>query len=125
MSAPAARGPRAKLSRPRDIGWSMWDPIGLLPGGETWDGKPCADEYDGQFIRAAGLLRRGATPEAVAACLISMKTDRTGPAPRPDATARAMAAAMAILKDGGLRPVGTGAAPDDRSALWSGDPAGA
>ncbi|MBB4630217.1 hypothetical protein SAMN04244581_04955, partial [Paracoccus denitrificans] len=47
-----ATHPRIKLSKLRDIGWSLWDPIGLLdpesPAGR-WDDEAnlsFADEYD-------------------------------------------------------------------------------
>ena len=40
-----------KLSRLRDIRWSEWDPIGLLPKGEIWDHKNFADEYDSKYIQ--------------------------------------------------------------------------
>ena len=29
--------PAAKLSKLRDIGWKLWDPIGLLGPEEEWD----------------------------------------------------------------------------------------
>jgi hypothetical protein len=50
-----------KLSRLREIGWSVWDPIGLSQmGGDHWkDGGACADEYDSYLLQVAGRLRRG------------------------------------------------------------------
>ena len=57
--------PKVRLSRLRDIGWSIWDPIGLLAEGETWDQKPFADEYDSYLMHAAGQLRRNVPTEEV------------------------------------------------------------
>jgi hypothetical protein len=48
-----------KLSRLRDIGWTEWDPIGLLPKGHSWENYPeFADEYDRYLLEAASRLRR-------------------------------------------------------------------
>lgn len=49
--------PPLKLPRLRDIGWAVWDPIGLLGKGEHWDHQPFAGEYDGYLLRVACELR--------------------------------------------------------------------
>ncbi|MBO9197506.1 hypothetical protein J5277_25655 [Rhizobium sp. 16-449-1b] len=44
--------PVIDLSRLRDIGSSLWDPIGLMPEGWTWrddDAAGFEDEYDTTF----------------------------------------------------------------------------
>ena len=51
--------PALKLFDLRDIGWKLWDPIGMLAVGETWIGHPAADEYDGYLVAVADGLRRG------------------------------------------------------------------
>ncbi|GGC46027.1 hypothetical protein [Chelatococcus reniformis] len=56
----------------RDMGWSLWDPFGLMPAGESWDdesNRHFADEYDTHLLHAAGQLRRGATEADIVAYL--------------------------------------------------------
>ena len=67
--------PKLRLSRLRDIGWKLWDPIGLLDEGEMWEGKPFADEYDSYLVQAAGQLRRGVPEQIVADYLCKIETD--------------------------------------------------
>ena len=50
--------PKIRLSRLRDIGWTTWDPIGLLGQDQLWEDISYADEYDSYLLRAAGMLRR-------------------------------------------------------------------
>ena len=59
-----------QLSRLRDIGWSFWDPIGLLDPGEAWEGQPFADEYDRYLLAVASMLRDGYSTEECEAFLI-------------------------------------------------------
>ena len=88
--------PPLKLSRLRDIGWREWDPIGLLPAGETWESHPeFADEYDGYLIRAASELRRGWSVSDAADFLVSIVVDHMGMGSRPGSTARVRAEATA------------------------------
>lgn len=57
LDPPLTPPPKTKLSRLRDIGWSKWDPIGLLGDGQKWDDEDCqqfADEYDSYLLQAAG-----------------------------------------------------------------------
>ena len=55
-----------------------WDPIGV-------SGVPQArDEYHGYLPKAFGLLRNGASPEAIATYLGSVAVDRMGLPPRPE-----------------------------------------
>ena len=72
--------PAVQLSRLREIGWSLWDPIGLRQiSGDDWrDGGACADEYDSYLLQIVSRLRRGETHEAVAAYLEEMETDDMG-----------------------------------------------
>lgn len=51
-----------EVSKLRDIGWSLWDPIGLLPQGASWRDEACRafpDEYDAYLNQAAGLIYKG------------------------------------------------------------------
>jgi len=96
--------PRIKLSKLRDIGWSLWDPIGLLdprrPG--RWDDEAnlsFADEYDSYLIAAASQLRRGTPRDEVVAFLVEIETRHMGMADSPSARPRAEAVVDAILAD--------------------------
>ncbi len=72
--------PIVQLSRLREIGWSLWDPIGLrqVSGDEWRDGGACADEYDSYLLQVVSRLRRGETHAAIAAYLEDMETVRMG-----------------------------------------------
>lgn len=77
--------PPLQLSRLRDIGWSLWDPIGLLDPGESWEGQPFADEYDSYLAAVASMLRDGHSTDECEAYLIQITlvhmglgTDRDG-----------------------------------------------
>ena len=97
--------PRIKLSKLRDIGWSLWDPIGLLdPEGRPgrWDDEAnlsFADEYDGYLISAASQLRRGTSPDEVVAFLVEIETEHMGMGDKQSARSRAEAVVDAILAD--------------------------
>ncbi|MEM7634641.1 MAG: hypothetical protein AAF299_08775 [Pseudomonadota bacterium] len=88
------------MSRLRDIGWSLWDPIGLLEPGQKWDDDECrsfADEYDSYLVQAAGQLRRGVSEAAVVTYLIKIETEHMGLGFA--GTARADAVVAAIVAD--------------------------
>ncbi|WP_254433689.1 hypothetical protein [Paracoccus yeei] len=76
--------PRIKLSKLRDIGWSLWDPIGLLDPesrpGRWYDEADLsfADEYDSYLIAAASQLRRGTPRDEVVAFLVEIETEHMG-----------------------------------------------
>ncbi|SFX12969.1 hypothetical protein [Paracoccus versutus] len=97
--------PRIKLSKLRDIGWTLWDPIGLLdpesrPG--RWDDEAnlsFADEYDSYLIAAASQLRRGTPRDEVVAFLVEIETEHMGMGDNPSARPRAEAVVEAILAD--------------------------
>lgn len=62
LGPPLMSPPKVRLSRLRDISWSVWDPIGLMGVGQNWQDKDCrpfANEYDGYLLQAAGRLRGG------------------------------------------------------------------
>ncbi|MDP9630335.1 UNVERIFIED_ORG: hypothetical protein J2W85_002409 [Ensifer adhaerens] len=100
--APLTPSPKIKLSRLRDIGWSSWDPIGLLSAGKRWDeddNRSFADEYDNYLIEAAARLRRGASDADVVNFLMSIEADHMGLGEQPDARARAQSVVAAIRAD--------------------------
>ena len=86
-----------QLSRLRDIGWTKWDPIGLLSQGEAWDQQPFADEYDGYLLQAAGRLRRDWKEADAVEYLMRMETEHMGLRITPTTRLRAEATAKAIL----------------------------
>ncbi|WP_371228304.1 hypothetical protein [Roseovarius sp. 2305UL8-3] len=103
---PISSQPQIKLSRLRDIGWKLWDPICLLaPGGPfagRWDDDDnisFADEYDSHLVAAASQLRRGACREQVVNYFIEIEINNM--ALRENSTTRERAAAVvdAILSD--------------------------
>ena len=98
--------PRVKLSRLRDIGWALWDPIGLMapegffPG--KWDqeaNRSFADEYDSYLISAASQLRRETPREQVIEYLIEIETQHMGLGENASTRERTEAVVTAILAD--------------------------
>ncbi|OYU40750.1 MAG: hypothetical protein CFE33_01255 [Pseudorhodobacter sp. PARRP1] len=94
--------PRLKLSRLRDIGWEIWDPIGLLLAGSKWSddaNKPFADEYDRYMTSAASQLRQGAPLEIVIDYLVKIEAQHMGMGEGPTTKKRAEAVVSAVLAD--------------------------
>jgi hypothetical protein len=85
-----------KLSRLRDIGWSEWDPIGLLAKGEPWKGVPFANEYDSYLLEAARRLGKDQSVEDAVEFLITIERDHMGLGTRSTTRTRAEATAKAI-----------------------------
>lgn len=85
-----------KLSCLREIGFSEWDPIGLLAKGEVWDHKPFADEYDPYLLEAAGRLRRDWIVDDAVEFLMKIECDHMGLGLRATSRPRAEATAKAI-----------------------------
>ena len=82
---------RFKLSRLREIGWTLWDPIGLNGAEGTPD-----DEYDNYLLHAAARLEKDASVEEVAHFLTSIEIEHMELEDRWSAMARATAAAAAL-----------------------------
>jgi hypothetical protein len=85
-----------KLSRLRDIGWSEWDPIGLLPTGGNWVVQPCADEYDSYLLNVARQLQDGWNIDEATTYLRRMEIDQIGMSETATTLSRARATAEAI-----------------------------
>ena len=89
------------LSRLREIGWVLWDPIGLANSDGTWDAA-CADEYDEYMLHAATLLYRGKPAEEAVAYLDWVGSDHMGLGDADDrshlASVRTVEAIIAYLK---------------------------
>jgi len=90
--------PKVKLSRLREIGWSLWDPIGLreLSDGDWQDGGACADEYDGYLLQVVGRLRRGDPDDEIIAYLEDTEVGHIGLTRSPTTGTRATATVEAI-----------------------------
>ena len=88
--------PKLRLSRLRDIGWSVWDPIGLNDFDGKWQNVSFADEYDGYLIQAAGRLRANEPDEAVIDYLVKAETEYMGLTESARTKARAKATVDAI-----------------------------
>lgn len=86
------------LSRLREIGWSLWDPIGLMEisDGDWQDGGACADEYDTYLLQVVGKLRRGEPESEVVAYLEDTETGHIGLTPNETMRSRAEATVAAI-----------------------------
>jgi hypothetical protein len=99
---------KIELSRLREIGWSLWDPIGLrqISDGDWQDGGACADGY---LLQAAGRLRRGEPASDVVAYLEDTETGDIGLTPnetmrsRAEATVAAIGEYLATLPPGPLK----------------------
>lgn len=104
--APASPDPRVQLSKLRDIGWRLWDPIGLLSSDgtshEDWEDDDCqgfADEYDRYLVFAASQLKRGEQPDQVVQYLVEIEANHMGLGEGPTSRDRAKAVVTAILAD--------------------------
>jgi hypothetical protein len=106
QSPPLTPPPQIKLSRLRDIGWEIGDPIGLMGAEQKWNDKDClpfANEYDNYLLEAAGRLRRGETASDVAAGLAKIELEVLGlGGPFRPALARAKKVVAAIQADSEL-----------------------
>jgi hypothetical protein len=83
-------GPKIELSRLREIGWAIWDPIGL--GVEN---RP-DDEYDSYLLEAAVRLRNGDSDDAVADFLVHIEADHMDLGRSAQATERALRCVRAL-----------------------------
>lgn len=99
--------PKLRLSRLRDIGWALWDPIGLLGKDENWENTSFADEYDTYLIHAAGQLCRNISSIEVVEYLAQIEIEYMGMG-RENTRQRAESVVESILTDDELwnTPVG-------------------
>ena len=102
IDGPLTPRPKLKLSRLRDIGWSIWDPIGLMGSKSNWDDEDCqsfADEYDNYLMQAAGQLLRGVADSQVVEYLVQIESEHMGLGVRTGSRARAEQVVAAIHSD--------------------------
>jgi hypothetical protein len=109
MMANVEPQPRVRLSKLRDIGWALWDPIGLLREGSAFSGKwdddsnkSFADEYDTYLVSAANQLRQGAPRDVVAKFLAEIEETHMGLGCTAETRSRAEAVVDAIIAEDGL-----------------------
>lgn len=93
---------RISLEALREIGWTQWDPIGLIGS------RGCApDEYDSYLLQAVSRIRNGANDAEVAAYLGHIQSEEMGMGPadlgRGQATSAALRAYLATLDPGPLK----------------------
>lgn len=69
--------PKIKLDELRNIGWRLWDPIGVGAPGGVWP-EIGEDEYDSYLLIAAGMLYRGKTRQDVSAYLLQVASSHMG-----------------------------------------------
>jgi hypothetical protein len=71
----------------RDIGWRLWDPIGL--NGPNGPPPEAADEYDRYLLEAVAMLRGGKPLQEVIATLVDIESEHMGLGESPDIDERA------------------------------------
>ncbi len=95
--------PKIQLSRLREIGWKLWDPIGLAYNGGSPD-EGCADEYDRYLLHVVSMISRGNLKDEAAAYLTNIASNHMGvsvvSAQAAAATSHAIADYLTSLPDG-------------------------
>lgn len=88
--------PTIQLSRLREIGWELWDPIGLR--GALDEGAGVADEYDSYLLHVANRLSIGDSKSEATAYLNYIASNHMGLGPATtDAAANAAAATVEAI----------------------------
>ncbi|EUB98658.1 hypothetical protein PMI07_004939 [Rhizobium sp. CF080] len=85
-----------ELAELRDIGWSIWDPIGLNT--DTGPPEGAADEYDSYLLQARGMLHAGRSQGQVADFLMEIESEHMALGHGPDAHDRAMRTVQALQR---------------------------
>ena len=95
--------PNIQLSHLRDIGWKLWDPIGLADDEGTPD-EGCANEYDRYLLDVVSMFCRGGSRNEATAYLINIASEYMGlsvvDAGAAAATSNAIADYLTSLPDG-------------------------
>lgn len=78
----------------RDIGWRLWDPIGL--GGPDGPPAEAIDEYDSYLLEAVAMLQAGNPLQAVIAMLMDIESEHMALGELPDAEDRATQTVMEL-----------------------------
>lgn len=95
--------PKIQLSRLREIGWKLWDPIGLADDAGS-PGEGCADEYDRYLLHVVSMICRGGSKNEATAYLTGIASEHMGlsvvDAGAAAATSHAIADYLTSLADG-------------------------
>lgn len=95
--------PKIQLSRLREIGWTLWDPIGLAHNGASSD-ELGADEYDRYLLHVVAMLCRGGSKDEATTYLTGIASEHMGltvvDAEAAAATSHAIADYLTSLPDG-------------------------
>lgn len=70
------RKPKLNLPVLREIGWQLWDPIGLSY--ENWKGQPFEDEYDTYLAKVAQMLRAKEDEDEIVSYLFRVESEHIG-----------------------------------------------
>ncbi len=76
-----------ELQTIRDIGWRLWDPIGL--NGHNGPPPEAIDEYDSYLLEAVEMLREGKSLNDVIATLVDIESEHMALGEAPDTEERA------------------------------------
>ena len=83
--------PTLKLFRLRELGWTLWDPIGLAPAEEAFE-----DEYDSYLLQVASRLWHAQPDDRVCQYLVQIEQEHMGMGGSSSAKERAMALVSAV-----------------------------
>jgi hypothetical protein len=83
--------PRFELERLRQIGWALWNPIGL---DDAWKADG-ADEYDPYLLHVADMSAEGASDSDAAEYLVTIAAEHMGLSHVDNEAASATASAIA------------------------------
>lgn len=97
----------------RHIGWTLWDPLGLLLPGERWQDDPGMDEYDTYLLKVAKRFKAGQDREGLVKYLVGIERHAMGGRDSEDAVSRAEAVVDAIADDVTIWGL------EDRRKYWS------
>ncbi|GGF95381.1 MULTISPECIES: hypothetical protein [Rhizobium] len=75
------------LTRIRNAGWTLWDPIGLKDGAQP--PEEAVDEYDSYLLQVIDMLRHGEPVEMAIDFLMEIESEHMALGPQPDARDRA------------------------------------
>ena len=100
-----SRYPKIQLSKLREIGWTLWDPIGLANSVDQKD-EGQADEYDTYLIHVVSLLSQGKSKQAATDYLKTIEAEYIGLGKQSDSDLRGSQTVAAIADYLGTLPDG-------------------
>jgi hypothetical protein len=80
-----------ELTKLRELGWAIWDPIGLVN-----KRRACEDEYDQYLLEAVSKVSHEVSEATVIAHLVQIETEHMGLGQNATASIRARALVIAI-----------------------------